>query len=217
MLAVSLVGPAQAGKNAGGALIVHTNDEVTFTTTGDYCGVDFDDPGTCENALTRTDKDENTSAVIWFLAAFPDTANPAVTVIYFGIDHNLPQGQGYIPNWGYCGPAGSLEVPDGGWPDDPSAGNSLAFGSPVTGDTLFPFYWFAAYGFEGAYLGTAINPTGVYAAFVDDSVPGVQDGVTKFGTVRWYAVGANECPSQAGARLGSTETENGSGWPIGSS
>jgi hypothetical protein len=186
---------ALAGKNAGGALIVHTDDNVWYTHTGQYCGAQFSDPGTCENAVTRTDKDENTPAVIWLLAAFPDTANPAVSVVYFGIEHNL--GEGSIVNHGYCGPAGSLEIPDAGWPDT-GLGNSLAFGSPVQGDILFPFYWLAVYGTTGSYLGTAENPTGGYAAFVDNSDPPVEDQITRFGTVRWHAEGPNVCPGGDG-------------------
>jgi hypothetical protein len=187
---------AFSGKNAGGALIVHTDDSVSYTT-GDWCGQLFSDPGTCENAVTRTDKDENTPAVIWLLAAFPDTANPAVSVVYFGIEHNLPPNEGYFVNHGYCGPAGTIEVPDGGWPET-GFGNSLAFGSPVQGDLLFPFYWFATYGTTASYLGTAENSEGGYAAFVDDSNPPIEDRITKFGTVRWYTDGSNDCPTSGG-------------------
>ena len=186
---------AGAGKNAGGAMVVHTDDAHGWTSSG-VCN-HFDDwvPQSCDSLNTRTDKDENTPALIWFIAAFPDTSDPGVTVVYFGIDHNLPEY--YIENRGYCGPSGTFELPDAGWPDDVDAGNSVAFGSPVTGDRLFPFYYVSAYGFEDAYLGTAANPVGGYAAFVDDSNPPVQDEVTKFGTVRWYAAGSNDCPSGA--------------------
>jgi len=67
---------AHAGRNAGGAFIVHTNDAVNYSAGRDYCGPYFDDPGTCEAAGTRTDKDENTPAVIWVIAAFPPGATP---------------------------------------------------------------------------------------------------------------------------------------------
>ena len=70
----------------------------------------------------------------------------------------------------------------------------MAFGSPIVGDTFFPFYKLGVYGFDGAYLGTSINPTGGYAAFVDDSNPPVLDECHRFGQVRWYRPGWNECP-----------------------
>lgn len=189
---VATCSAAQAGKNAGGAMVVHTDDEYAWTT-GACANFDSWVPQSCDSLNTRTDNDDETPALIWFIAAFPDTADPGVTVAYFGIDHNLPAY--YIDRHGYCGPSGTIEVPDTGWPDDTDAGNSVAFGSAVTSDSLFPFYWFSAYGFENAYLGTAENPTGGYAAFVDDSNPPVQDEVTRFGTVRWYAAGSNDCSS----------------------
>ena len=180
------------GKNEGGALVVHTNDAVSYTIFGgDYCGLDFSDPVYCDLAYTTTNKDENDAAVIWFLAAFPNGSHPAVTVIYFGVEHNFTGGQ--ITRSAFCGPEGTIEVPDDGWPDT-GFGNSVAFGSTVADELLFPFYWFAAYGFSGAYLGTGINPTGGYAGFVDDSVPGVLDTTDLFGRVKWMAPGYNECP-----------------------
>jgi hypothetical protein len=184
--------PAMAGKNANGAMVVHTDDAHAWTNG--VCGF-FDawviDP--CPDLNTRTDKDVNTSALIWFIAAFPDAASPGVSVVYFGHDHNLPQY--YHNRWGFCGPTGTLEVPDGGWPDAPAtAGNSVAFGTPIVGDILFPFYYFDAWGDTGAYYCSAINPVGGYAAFVDDSNPPEQDGCELFGCVRWYEAGYNDCP-----------------------
>lgn len=187
---LAMAAPALAGKNANGALIVHTAPYSFYFS--DPCD-DFDDPGTCENANTQTDNDEVTASVIWFIAAFDDVTDPGVSVVYFGNDHNLPDF--YHSIWGFCGPPGTIEVADAGWPDDPAgAGNSVAFGVPVTGNRLFPFYYVGVFGFEGAYYGTGINPTGGYAAFVDDSNPPVTDHTDQFGQVRWYEPGYNECP-----------------------
>jgi len=188
-----LCSPAMAGKNANGALIVHTNDANAFTSGVCARFETVDNPGGCEQAGTQTNKDDATPALIWCIAAFLPTANPGVTVIYFGLNHNLPPGQGYFANFGLCGPVGSIEVPDTGWPD--LGGNSVAFGSGgVVGDTFFPFYLLNAFGFAGAFVGTGINPTGGYAAFVDDSNPPVQDAITQFGVVRWGTLGQNDCP-----------------------
>ncbi|MBD3161691.1 MAG: hypothetical protein GF346_05490 [Candidatus Eisenbacteria bacterium] len=188
-------GPVTAGKNAGGALVVHCYDQPIFS--GFQPCVDFDDPGNCMDARTQSNRPETEREVVWLLAAFHDLADPGVRVIYFGLEHNLPPGS--ITDWGLCGPGGSIEVPDGGWPHEPeTAGNSIGFSESITGDLLFPFYWFYAYGFEDAYLGTGINPTGGYAAFVSDDDPGVLDEIHRFGTVRWYEPGENECPVAGG-------------------
>jgi hypothetical protein len=185
--------PAMAGKNAGGAMVVHTDDAHGWTN-----GVcDFFDswvPYPCPDLGTRTDVDVNTPALIWFIAAFDVGASPGVTVCYFGHDHSMPQY--YHNRWGFCGPAGTIEVPDSGWPDSPAtAGNSVAFGAPVSGDILFPFYYFDAWGSPGWYYCSAINPVGGYAGFVDDSNPPELDYVEQFGCVYWNTDdGYNMCP-----------------------
>jgi hypothetical protein len=187
MLAAS---PVLAGKNAQGALVLHTDD--AYAWTEDVC--DYADawvPDHCAYFRTRTDKDENTPALIWLVAAFADNATPGVTLIYFGNDHNLPEY--YHNHWGLCGPTGTLELPDSGWPDSPgTAGISIAFGSPIVGDTTFPFYYVNVWGFSGAYYCTGINPIGQYAAFLDDSSPPVLDECEQFGCVRWYEEGYND-------------------------
>lgn len=183
--------PAFGGKNVNGALVVHTSDTVQYTAGGAYCGPLFDDPGSCELAGTRTDRAAGEPAVIWILAAFQPDATPGVSVVYFGIEHAL--GSGGFEGWDMCGPAGSIEIPDDGWPET-GFGNSVAFGTPVTGDTFFPLYWFAASGDPGSSLATAANPQGGYAAFVDDSNPPVLDVIEQFGFVRWQEDGANDCP-----------------------
>jgi hypothetical protein len=187
-----LCSPAMAGKNAGGALVVHTNDANNFTSNVCNRFETVDNPGGCFNAGTQTNKDDATPALIWLIAAFAPSSNPGVSAIYFGLNHNLPPAEGYFANFGLCGPAGSLELPDPGWPD--MGGNTVAYSTPVVGDQFFPFYFLNAFGFAGAFVGTGINPTGGYAAFVDDSNPPVQDNITRFGTVRWGTLGNNECP-----------------------
>ncbi len=203
-MTMSFVAPAYAGRNANGALIVHTNDAYSYSAAT-ACTTPYAEPASCAAAITRSDKSSGT--VVWLLAAFPDTSNPAVSVIYFGIDYddvNLDPGSSYKS----CGPAGTVEVPDGGWPYT-GRGNSVALGSPVTGDLLFPFYVFRIDGgTEGSYFSTAANPTGGYAAFVDDSNPPVMDTVTRSGTIRWFAAGSNSCPASGGADGGGGGPDN---------
>jgi hypothetical protein len=182
--------PGLAERNRNGALIVHTNDAVSYSAGAAYCGGDFDDPASCEEAGTRSNLASDEAAVIWVLASFQRHANPAVTVVYFGIDHD--PGDVEFVGWSHCGPPGSLEIPDDGWPVT-GLGNSVAFGHPIAGDLLFPVYWFAAAGEAGAHLGTAVNPLGGYAAFVDDSNPPLLDPIDRFGVMGWQMDGLNDC------------------------
>ena len=189
MLMLVVATSVMAGKNRNGALIVHT-EHYSF-----YYGPCYDTPeiATCEEAVTQTDEDIYTPAMIWVFAAFPEAAIPSVTHIRFGLDHNLPQY--YHNRWGFCGPAGTVELPEQGWPDFPgTAGNTIIFGSPVSDTPLLLFYYFDVWGYEGAYHGMGIHPTYGHAGFYDDSVPPVFDEVERFGRVRWYEPGYNECP-----------------------
>jgi hypothetical protein len=195
LLALLILGfacsPSFAGKNAGGAMIVHTNNTYNYCNNN-VCTTATGDPGTCQNAVTNATR--AAGQVVWCLAAFPPSSNPGVTVVYFGIDYDDTTLDPGI-NKRFCGPAGSLEVPDDDWPYT-GRGNSVAFGSPVAGDQLFPFYIFRIDGgTDGSYFSTTINPTGGYAAYVDDENPPGLDYITKFGTIRWNAAGFNDCPT----------------------
>jgi hypothetical protein len=193
-LLLVVTGSPLAGKNSRGALVVHTDDNVVWTVLDtDYCD-DYAYTGLCDGLNTQSNIDGNFDAgIIWLQAAFPQDANPGVTVVYLGLRHNFTPG--FIAAYGFCGPAGTLEIPDSGWPNDwENAGNSIAFGSPIVGQTLFPFYWLAAYGLGGDYLGTGINPTGGYAGFVSNDSPPILDEIFWFGEVHWFEPGYNECP-----------------------
>lgn len=197
LLSVLYSASAHAGRNANGALIVHTNDAIIYNPRTSYCGSGYDDPGTCEDAGTRTDHPlEDSYAVVWFIAAFPDDSAPAVTTVQFGIRHNLPSPD-YCPYWNFCGPF-PHELPDENWPfgDGHCAGNVITFYRPVF-DNLFPIYWFAPIGsLPNSYVGTFWYPTTGEAKFVDDSQPPVEDLCERFGLVRWGAPGYNECPGE---------------------
>ena len=190
-------GPALAGKNNGGAMIVHTDNSVVYTSSADYCTSTM--PATCEAAVTNSSKEpENEVAVLWFLAAFDASASPAVTTIQFGIRHNLPPDVGYFDSYAACGPA-PIELPDGDFPEgggDGVSGNVIAYGSAVT-DHIFPFYWFGVVGIAGGFVGTRSYPSTDQAKFVDDNQPPFEDIVTRFGTMRWGQDGDNSCPVPA--------------------
>jgi hypothetical protein len=188
--------PSLAGKNSGGALAVHVDDEFFIYSFLTACQeFEGEDPGSCEGLRTETDlvdPDEFLVPLVWFLAAVPDGSDPGVTVVRFGIDHNLAPGSLF---WEVCGPEGSIEDPDPDWPNDPDAGNSVIFGSPVVGDRLFPFYVLYALGDDGNYIGTTGNPTLGYAGFLSDDDPPVLDETDRFGQMRWFAPGFNDCPA----------------------
>ncbi len=167
--------------------MVHTNDAYSYLSTT-ICTTSLGQPASCEEAITRTDK--STGSVVWFLAAFLQTAVPRVAAVYFGVSFdevNLDATAGFGP----CGPSGTLQAPDAGWPSN-SSGNSVAFGTPITGDTLFPFYYFRIdelSGAPGPFFCSAVNPSGGYAAYFDDSFPPRQDDIQRFGCVKWYDTG----------------------------
>lgn len=205
-------GSATAGKNSGGALVVHTDDDVLWSNGAcDW----FDDvvPQECDLLNTRTEQDENIPAFIWMIAAFADPSRPCVTSIDFGVTHNLPPY--YHNRWGWCGPSGTVAHEDPGWPDDPdNGGNRVEFSVPIEGDRFFPFYYVSAWGFAGAYYGTAIHPNLGYAAFEDDSFPPVADAIWRFGEVRWYEEGYNVCPTDSPEEPAACCTEEGDCWHV---
>lgn len=177
-----------AGRNEGGSLIVHADDSVSYTSG--VCALFADHaPASCSQANTRTDKDSATPALVWLLAAFHPSMSPAVSMVVFGLEHNLPPGEGRFAHAGPCGP-GSFAIPDLGWPD--SGGNLVCF-DPAAEDTLFAFYFLDVYGDAGSFLGPGIHPSYGRAYFLDASSPALDD-IEQFGVVRWGAEGANLCP-----------------------
>ncbi len=183
--------PVLAGKNNGGAMVVHTIDSVVYTPTDNYCNTAM--PATCAELNPTAGGGIDREQVLWLLAAFDPTASPGVVTVQFGIDHNLPPNQGYITAYGPCGP-GPLELKDTGWPET-GFGDVLALSTVVT-DRLWAFYWFAIV-VDGAdnHFGTRSYPTTGEAKFVDDGNPNVEDVVTRFGTVAFGGVtGSNTCP-----------------------
>jgi hypothetical protein len=191
---------APAGPNAHGAIVVHTNDAYDYLSTT-VCTTTLGQPADCESPITRTDK--ASAAVVWFLAAFPTTGSPRVVTIYFGInfdDTNLDP----TTKFGLCGPAGAVEVPEYGWPSN-TAGNTIGFGAPIIGNTLFRFYYFKVdefSGLPGPFLCSTINPSGGFAAYLDDGFPSEVDIITRFGCVRWYADGYSPCKWPPGPPTG---------------
>jgi hypothetical protein len=183
--------PVLAGKNNGGAMVVHTVDAVVYTPSDNYCLSTL--PATCAELNPTAAGGIEAEQVIWLIAAFDPTATPAVTTVQFGINHNLPQNQGYITAFGACGPS-PLELADQGWPES-GFGNLLSV-TPAVTEHLWAFYWFAIFvDNSGNHFGTAPYPGTNEAKFVDDSNPPAEDLVTRFGTVNFGGEpGTNACP-----------------------
>ena len=91
-LGLAFASASGAGRNEGGALIVHTDDAVSYTFN--VCDL-FPDLGlaSCAEANTRTDLDEATPALIWIIAAWHSTVSPLVTQVGFGLEHDLGIGK----------------------------------------------------------------------------------------------------------------------------
>ncbi len=192
-LVAGIGSPAVAGRNANGAMVVHTDNSVNYTETAVYCDTSFPLPTTCQGLNPTSNKAPGTISVIWLIAAFRSEANPAVTALQFGIDHSFPSGQGYFSGYAACGPS-PLELPDTGWPES-GFGNLVAYSNPVF-DKLFKFYWFAVnHDDDASYIATRTYPSTNEAKFVDDGNPPFEDLCTHFGTLRWDIAGVNDCPS----------------------
>lgn len=118
------------------------------------------------------------------LAAFRQVVAPGVSAIDFGVCHNLPQD--YFYTWNLCGSGGTGAVTTPGWPvQRDRAGISIDFGAPVVANRLFPIYWIANRGFEGARGRICAHPCSGVARFWDDSEPPVSDECHNFGQIRW--------------------------------
>ncbi|MBM3286407.1 MAG: hypothetical protein FJY88_03510 [Candidatus Eisenbacteria bacterium] len=187
-------GAAHAGRNNGGAIIVHANDAYEYCRAT-ACAPSVGLPASCGEASTSTSRHLGT--VVWLLAAFHESAEPAVTAVYFGIDYdlaNLDPDSAFRPCTNDVIGNPPVEIYDSGWPLT-GFGCTVGWAEPII-DRVFPFYVFRIDGgTAGSYFGAAANPTGGYAAFVDDHRPPITDDCARFGVVRWHQPGANDCPA----------------------
>ena len=187
---IAMCGSANAGRNANGMMLVHTNDSIVYTSSDDYCLSPT--PDTCEEFINTSHKSPDEVTVVWFMAAFVASAIPGVTTLQFGLRHNLPPNQGYIERYSACGPQ-PLELPDADWPEANDCGNLVAYGSAVY-ENVYPFYWFAVWHDDDTqFLGTRTYPSTNEAKFVDDGSPPIEDLCYNFATMRWNAPGEMDC------------------------
>jgi hypothetical protein len=185
--------PAMAGRNANGAMVVHTIDGMGYSSGWDYCAQN-PLPGTLCDVLVPTSNRpvEETETMVWAVGAWLPTSSPGITAYQFGVYHNLPEG--YFAAYGPCGP-GALQIPDAGFPDLSGTGVAVAYGSAVYPAYLLKMYWFAVYGTAGGQFGLGAYPAVGNAQWADDGSPPFVDNCYRFGVLRWAPdAGFNDCP-----------------------
>ena len=184
-----VVAPALAGPNAGGFLLFHTNDALSYTWDDieDYsyftvpeCGYghcnEIDECiGFVSNIDPTSDRSGNVPTVFWLLAVFPPESCPRLRAASFGLDWDMAYTPTFI-GWGNCA-AG--ELAEDGWPEEPNAGTSIWFSSTETRQVV-PLYWFAAFSYYGSTQISVSSRSGASAPeFADDSVPSIIDLVPR--------------------------------------
>jgi len=185
-----------AGRNADGAMLLHTNDACSFSTGWDYCGdlgpYSAPLPATCDELVTTTTRDIAIESIVWMVAAFADASSPSVKSFQTGLYGDITPDM--FSGWGFC-PSNGLEIPDATWPG-PNSGTAVTYLFPAITSHLFKIYYFAC----GAPFSGAIMRSGDYvggdhhAEWADDSDPAVIDYVFRFGSVGWGVAGSKDCP-----------------------
>ena len=180
---------ALAGPNEGGALIIHANPMLTYTTGQDFCG---------ESGLTHclVSQDslpyEPEVARVWFvLASFNPSAQPRLKAVSFGVDYDSTRLA--ILASGSCA---DFEIPDGRWPA-PGTGVGQSWTECRTSE-LAECYWFAGYTYDAPgspdTTSFAVVPHPRHGAvFVDDSMPPQEDTVQDLGRLGFGQPGALVC------------------------
>lgn len=184
-------GFATAGPNAGGHLLLHTEESVSYTwdDVSSYAGFTipecpwrecFDPAYECEEFLLDIDVSSNKPydepAVFWVIAAFPSHACPRVNAVAFGIDWDVTGNEPTFVGWGNCA---DWELSVNDWPLEPHSGTVAAFSQPRP-QLATPIYWFAAFAYYGeSTINLTSHPTEGVARFADDSIPSKLDTITR--------------------------------------
>ncbi len=166
-----LPGPALAGPNEDGMLVLHATQSIN-ATRAQQDGEDRD-LRDCAGALTNLVVEDAEIVVIFLLAAFPDWVQPRFTGVVFGVLYD-----GELADHGPS-PNVSLEVPDVDWPES-YTGTALTFADPID-DRMFNLYWFATYAYNGSTFEVVEHPFQGGPSFSDDTVPAILDDVDREG------------------------------------
>ncbi|MFN8548228.1 MAG: hypothetical protein U0527_09785 [Candidatus Eisenbacteria bacterium] len=176
--------PALAGVNAGGVILLSTEEALTYQPDGVDCGEL--QLRSCVEADTRVDGTEIT--VVSVLAEWKDSAAPRLSGVSFGISYDENSIQ--VVDWGRCS---DFALPDGAWPGSGS-GIGLSWNQPVTA-TRARVMWFALQHLDATPVTFAVVAHPVQGArFADDSVPAKLDTVVGLGTLGFDTNGTAPCP-----------------------
>ncbi|MEZ4654922.1 MAG: hypothetical protein R3E12_15375 [Candidatus Eisenbacteria bacterium] len=188
MLVLIALSHAQAGPNANGYLLLHTDDTLVYSSGTDYAGQSsrecdddficppYHDPA-CPDRKTTLDvaSDRGSDIAIWWvLAAFPPDACPRGKGVTFGARWDSPEQIVIVDS----GMAGDFEIPTPDWPHASGSGTAVVW-ERTNLSQMFEVYWFAGYVPYGtATFRLAPHPTqGV--AFADDAVPANVDPIAE--------------------------------------
>jgi hypothetical protein len=185
ILCTVLFGPALAGPNAGGVILLHCNEGIEFSSSSyDYCG----QSGLSECAEADVRVDRETPAVFYALAAFPESSSPRMISVSFGVNYD-PALLALVGH-GRCADS---EMTDDTWPA-PATGAIVFWQTAQTG-RLTEFYWFAAYDYAGAQASFQLTPhPWSEGLFCDDSSYGYLDPIADYGTLGFFTDGYLPCP-----------------------
>ena len=180
-----LLGPAVAGPNQGGVLLVHCNPDVSVPQDPTFVDGEL---AACDSAVVQAPVD---STVLWFVyAAFPSDSSPRLKVATFGCEFDENQ-VGLL--WWATRP-GAMEIryeEVANWPYTGS-GTAIGFSETLIG-TVEEVYCFAGYGPEGETFSVVTHPD-QGGAFADDGSPSLLDQVAGYGTLGFGTVaGINPC------------------------
>jgi hypothetical protein len=189
LLCIRPCGPAHAGPNAAGTLVVH---EVGPNPTCDpYVGSPVPTCAEVDNNLNL-----NSSCPTWKVyAAFPTHSQPRLASVSFGVDCTQT---GYLFFHATPTPGAGVSVVT--TPDWPYAGSgiTMTFDPPRSApmNELLCFI-FASYGYDdpqsGQIWGTVPHPI-LPSVFLDDSVPPLEDPIAAYGTLGFNVEGYTPCP-----------------------
>jgi len=184
LFAVFHLDPGWAGVNQGGALLLHADPSIEFTTTRlDYCP----ELGSVDCASAETEVSGGETVVVFALAAFRADVSPRVRAVSFGLRY--PQNVRVIAHRACA----DFEICEAGWPRS-GYGTALSWSAVQTQPTI-PVYWFAMYNAGGGSALVEIVAHGAQGAtFADDTTPATLDRIEGLGSLGFDRPGATPCP-----------------------